>query len=169
MAQITFITGGQRSGKSAYAQRLALNYSENPVYLATARVWDSDFEQRIKHHQSGRDERWTTIEEEKYISQLNLAGKTVVMDCVTLWLNNFFHDSGYDLEKSLEQVKKEWNDFIGQDCNIIVVSNEIGMGLHAGTDAGRKFADLQGWVNQHIAATAHRVVLMISGISVTIK
>jgi adenosylcobinamide kinase/adenosylcobinamide-phosphate guanylyltransferase len=169
MAHITFITGGQRSGKSSYAQKLALSLSENPVYLATARVWDEDFEKRIKRHQSERGNNWKNIEEEKYISKLDLSGKTVVLDCITLWLNNFFFDSKFNLDQSLEEAKTEWNRFIQQDFTLIVISNEIGMGTHAETETGRKFADLQGWINQHIAASANKVILMISGIPVTIK
>jgi adenosylcobinamide kinase/adenosylcobinamide-phosphate guanylyltransferase len=169
MAHITFITGGQRSGKSAYAQKLALSKADNPLYLATARIWDDDFKERIKRHQRDRGENWENLEEEKYISRHNLTGKTVVLDCITLWLTNFFHDTGYDVNLSLEEVKKEWDCFIRQDFNLIVVSNEIGMGTHADTDVGRKFTDLQGWMNQYIAATANKVILMISGIPLTIK
>lgn len=169
MAHITFITGGQRSGKSAYAQKLALSQCESPLYLATARAWDDDFKERIKKHQSDRGGNWENLEEEKYISKLDMTGRTVVLDCITLWLTNFFHDTGYDVNLSLEEAKKEWNRFIWQDFNLIVVSNEIGMGTHADTDAGRKFTDLQGWMNQYIAATANKVILMISGIPLTIK
>src|ERR1044072_9938435 len=100
--RLIFITGGARSGKSRYAQQLALQLSNNPVYLATARHWDDDFEKRIQRHQSERDERWTSIEEEKNISGLPLTGKVVVMDCVTLWLTNFFTDTKYDIDASLE-------------------------------------------------------------------
>lgn len=169
MAHITFITGGQRSGKSSYAQKLALSLSENPVYLATSRVWDEDFEKRIKRHQSERGSNWVNIEEEKHLSKHNLNGKTVVLDCITLWLNNFFFDSEFNLDQSLEEAKNEWNKFIQQDFTLIVISNEIGMGTHAETYTGRKFTDLQGWVNQHIAANADKVLLMISGMPLTIK
>jgi adenosylcobinamide kinase / adenosylcobinamide-phosphate guanylyltransferase len=78
---IIFITGGARSGKSRYAQDLALQLSSSPVYVATARQWDNDFQQRIKRHQNDRDERWTSIEEEKHISGLDLTGKVAVIDC----------------------------------------------------------------------------------------
>ena len=169
MAQITFITGGQRSGKSSYAQKLAAGVSDTPVYLATARRWDEDFERRIHRHQSDRGSNWTTIEEEKYLSKLDLNGKTVVLDCITLWLNNFFYDSNFNIDIALEESKNEWNTLIAQDFTLIVVSNELGMGMHAETENGRKFGDLQGWVNQHIASTAQQVVLMISGIPLTIK
>lgn len=84
MAEIFFITGGTRSGKSSYAMKWALELSENPVYVATARHWDDDFEKRIQRHQKDRDERWTSLEKEKFISQLNLEKQVVVIDCVTL-------------------------------------------------------------------------------------
>ena len=167
--EITLITGGQRSGKSSFAQNLAEEKSANPIYLATARIWDDDFKNRIERHKSDRDECWQTIEENKHISNHNLSDKTVLMDCVTLWLNNFFYDNNYDLEKSLEQAKTEWDKFISQDFNLIVVTNELGMGVHAENETSRKFADLQGWVNQYIATRANNVYLMISGISTKIK
>jgi len=166
---ITFITGGARSGKSRYAQELALRLSPSPVYVATAHKWDGDFGERIKRHQDERDERWTTIEEEKYISRLQLEGKVVVIDCVTLWLTNFFMDTKSNLEVCLEACKKEIDELSQQKALLIIISNEIGMGVHAETEAGRKFTDLQGWMNQYIASKAMKVILMISGIPVTIK
>ena len=164
-----FITGGARSGKSRYAQELALELSQAPVYLATARHWDDDFKKRIQRHQSERDERWTSIEEEKYISKLSLNGKVIVMDCVTLWLTNFFTDTKYDIESSLQQCKDEINGLDTVNNTFIIISNELGMGMHADTEIGRKFTDLQGWLNQYIAQKANKVVFMVSGIPVVIK
>jgi adenosylcobinamide kinase/adenosylcobinamide-phosphate guanylyltransferase len=169
MAEITFITGGQRSGKSRFAQQLAQERSESPVYLATARVWDEDFEKRIKRHQSDRGEQWTTIEEEKELSKSDLSGKTVVLDCITLWLTNIFSDNEYDIDRSLSLAKEEWAKFISREFTLIVVSNELGMGIHAENEVARKFADLQGWMNQHIAASADKAILMVSGIPVQLK
>jgi adenosylcobinamide kinase/adenosylcobinamide-phosphate guanylyltransferase len=169
MREIIFITGGQRSGKSRFAQELAEYSSANPLYLATARHWDDDFEQRIRRHQTDRGEQWETIEEEKRLSSLSLDGRTVLLDCITLWLTNIFHDNGYKLEIALEEAKREWNALIQQDFRLIVVSNEIGMGLHAPDESSRHFTDLQGWINQHIAASADKVYLMISGIPLQIK
>jgi len=169
MPNITFITGGARSGKSSFAQRLAEENSANPVYLATARVWDDDFKNRIKRHQSDRGNQWTTIEEEVNISKLNLNGKTVLMDCITLWLTNIFHDNDYDIEKSFAFATSEWEDFLKNDFTLYVVSNEIGMGIHADTEVGRKFIDLQGWMNQFIAARSTNVYFLVSGISMKIK
>lgn len=169
MASITLITGGARSGKSRFAQKLAENSSKTPVYLATARIWDSDFAQRVKRHQSDRDKNWENIEEEKSLSKHDLSGKVVLLDCITLWLTNFYHDSGFKLEEALDAAKAEWKQFIQQEMELIVVTNELGMGVHPENNAARKFCDLQGWMNQLIAQQADTVYLMVSGIPVKIK
>ena len=166
---IILITGGTRSGKSNHAQLLACSMSANPVYIATARRWDKEFENRIERHQNDRDERWETIEEERLVSTVPIEGKVVVIDCVTLWLTNFFMDSGNNTEASLIQFKNEIDLLSEMQATIIIISNELGMGLHAETETGRKFTDLQGWANQYIAAKASKVVFMVSGIPVLIK
>ena len=166
---IYFITGGERSGKSRYAQELAIKLTAMPIYLATSRKWDKDFEKRVQKHKDDRDERWTNIEEEKYLSKVDLIHHVVVIDCVTLWLTNFYVDTKYNVEESLEQAKEEFEKLARIDCTLIIISNEIGMGVHAETEIGRKFVELQGWMNQHIAKRANKVVLMVSGIPVNIK
>lgn len=166
---LIFITGGARSGKSRYAQELALQLSNDPVYLATARHWDDDFEKRIQRHQAERDERWTSIEEEKNISGLNLSGKVIVMDCVTLWITNFFTDTKYDVDASLKLCKAEIDNLNITNNTFIIISNELGMGMHADTAIGRKFTDLQGWMNQYIAQKANRVIFMVSGLPMQLK
>lgn len=169
MAKITLITGGARSGKSSYAQQLAECLSENPVYLATARVWDEDFRQRIARHQADRGPNWENLEEEKQLSRFNLNERCVLLDCITLWLTNFFYDNNNDLNRTLEEAKTEWARFTEFNGELIVVTNELGMGVHPENEMARKFADLQGWMNQHIAKQAHHVILMVSGIPVQIK
>jgi len=166
---VYYITGGERSGKSSYAQKLAMQLSKNPVYLATARKWDADFEKRIKRHQDERDERWTNIEEEKQISKTDIIGRVVVIDCVTLWLTNYYTDTKYNVQESLQLAKEEFDKAAVLDATIIIISNEIGMGMHADTEIGRKFVELQGWMNQHIAARADKAILMVSGLPVTLK
>ena len=166
---IYYITGGERSGKSNYAQQLALELSPNPVYVATARHWDADFEKRILRHQHERDERWTTYEEEKFIHTLALENKVVVVDCVTLWLTNFYVDTKYHPDESLQQAKSVFDELCKINMTIIIISNEIGMGVHAETEIGRKFVELQGWMNQYIAAKANKAIFMVSGIPLTIK
>lgn len=169
MANIIYITGGARSGKSSYAQGLAEEMSASPVYLATARIWDEDFKARVSRHKSDRDKRWQTIEEEKHLSKLSLNGRTVLMDCVTLWLTNIYHDTNYNIEQSLDEAKKEWDIFIKNEFQLIVVSNELGMGVHPEHESSRKFVDLQGWMNQYIAKTADTAYLLVSGVPVKIK
>ena len=167
--EIIVITGGQRSGKSSFAQQLARGFSSEPVYLATARQWDQDFEKRIARHRSDRGDAWRTVEEEKHISRPDLTGQTVVLDCITLWLTNIYYDHEYNAEASLKWAMEEWDRFIERDFRLIVVTNEIGMGVHAQSETARHFTDLQGWMNQYIARKAPEVYLMVSGIPVKVK
>jgi len=169
MAEIKFITGGQRSGKSSYAQGLAEEISDSPIYLATAKIWDEDFENRVKRHQSDRCEKWQTIEEQIEISKHELSGRVVLLDCITLWLTNIFYENKSDVNQSLEKAKQEWDKFIKQDFTLLVVSNELGMGVHPENEIARKFADLHGWMNQYIAKSAISVILMVSGIPMQLK
>ncbi|WP_237275774.1 bifunctional adenosylcobinamide kinase/adenosylcobinamide-phosphate guanylyltransferase [Tenacibaculum ovolyticum] len=166
---IYYITGGERSGKSGYAQQLAESLSNTPYYLATSRIWDADFKKRVDRHLSDRDERWTTIEEEKNISTVIPKNTTVVIDCVTLWLTNFYVDTKNNVEESLRLATQEIDKLIEIDATIIIISNEIGMGLHADTKIGRKFTELQGWVNQYIAKKADKATFMVSGLPLTLK
>ena len=167
--RMIFITGGARSGKSRYAQELALQYSGRPLYVATARGWDDEFRQRIRIHQQDRDERWRVVEEQRHLGRLPLEGEVAVIDCVTLWITNFFADTGADVNACLETCRTEIDGLTKKDAVLIIISNELGMGMHADTDAGRKFTDLQGWINQYIAKAADEVIFMVSGIPLTIK
>ncbi|WP_075344299.1 bifunctional adenosylcobinamide kinase/adenosylcobinamide-phosphate guanylyltransferase [Tenacibaculum agarivorans] len=166
---IYYISGGERSGKSRYAQELAESLADNPYYLATSRIWDETFKQRVQRHISERDERWTTIEEEKNISAVIPPNSTVVVDCVTLWLTNFFTDTDYNVEVCLQLAREEILKLSELDSTIIIISNEIGMGLHAQTKSGRQFTELQGWVNQFIAQKADKATFMVSGLPLTLK
>lgn len=164
-----YITGGERSGKSSYAQQLAESLSETPFYLATARIWDEDFKKRVKRHQSDRDDRWTTIEEEKEISKVIPNKSVIVIDCVTLWLTNLYFDSNNNVEDSLKFAINEIEILAKLNSDIIIISNEIGMGVHAQTHIARKFTELQGWVNQSIAKKAGKAVFMVSGLPLILK
>lgn len=166
---IVLVTGGQRSGKSGYAQKRALSLTTNPVYLATSRVWDEEFRQRVLRHQADRGPEWTNIEEEKYLSHHNLNGRVVVIDCVTLWGTNFFFDNDSNVELSLTELKEEFDRLAEQEAYLIFVTNEIGLGGVSPDPVQRKFTDLQGWLNQYIASRADEVVLMISGIPMKVK
>ena len=169
MKRIILITGGARSGKSAYAERLALSLTPNPVYLATAHVWDEEFRQRVVRHQQARGPEWTNIEEEKALSKHHLSGRLILIDCVTLWCTNFFYESQGHVSQALEAVKQEFDRFINQEATFIFVTNEIGMGGTSENELQRKFTDMQGWMNQYIASCADEVTLMVCGIPMKIK
>ena len=149
--KIILITGGQRSGKSLQAESMALSLSEYPVYVATAHIWDDDFRERVRKHQKRRGPQWTNIEEEKLLSRHDLTGRVVVIDCVTLWLTNFFFETS-DVEQTLDRAKQEFDRFTAHDATYIFVTNEM-----------------EGWMNQYIASKADEVILMVSGIAVKIK
>jgi len=194
MKRIILITGGQRSGKSSYAEKLALSLSPNPIYLATSRIWDEEFALRVSRHKESRGPCWTNVEEEKELSKHDVSGRVVLIDCVTLWGTNIFYDLSKELEnsclerdgvnnnlntkvlekdylvqESLRRLKAEFDLFTSQDATFIFVSNEIGM---CGVDVNkfqRQFTDMQGWANQYIASNADEVILMVSGISMKIK
>lgn len=168
MSKVILITGGQRSGKSRYAEQLALSLTDNPVYLATAHIWDDEFRERVRIHQERRGPQWTNIEEERHLSRHDLTGRVVVIDCVTLWLTNYFFETS-DVSQTLETVKAEFDRFTSQDATFIFVTNEIGSGGVSDNAVQRRFTDLEGWMNQYIASRADEVVLMVSGISVKIK
>lgn len=164
MRRIILITGGARSGKSTYAEKLALRLSPAPVYLATARIWDEEFRQRVLRHQKQRGPEWTNIEEEKELSRHRLEGRVVLIDCITLWCTNFFFDMNADTDQALAAIKAEFDRFTAQDATFIFVTNEIGMGGTSENELQRKFTDMQGWTNQYVAARADEVILMVSGI-----
>lgn len=192
MKKIILITGGERSGKSMYAEQTALSLSDNPVYIATARIWDEEFRQRVRIHKERRGPQWTNIEEEKFLSRHRVEGKTVLVDCITLWTTNFFFDSHphnpftgdpsgetfeaqqakagiRQVENTLRDIKEEFMRFTAQDATFIFVTNEIGMGGVSANEVQRRFTDVLGWVNQFVAAQADEVILMVCGIPVKIK
>ena len=189
MKRIILVTGGQRSGKSTYAEKLALDMAagRQAVYMATAKIWDEEFAHRVQIHKERRGPQWVNIEEEKYLSNHNVSGRIVLIDCVTLWSTNFFFDicmgedsnstmdaaeaaqSASDVERALEQIKEEFEKFTAQDATFIFVTNEIGLSGVSENKVQRQFTDFLGWLNQYIASKADEVVFMISGIPMKIK
>lgn len=169
MKRITLITGGQRSGKSRFAEQMALSLDSNPAYMATSRIWDDEHRKRIEKHQANRGSEWKNIEEDKALSKHDITGKVVLVDCITLWATNFFFDLSSDVEESLIALKREFDMFTSQEARFIFVTNEIGMGEMSQSELQRKFADLQGWFNQYVASNADDVYLMVSGIPLKIK
>lgn len=167
--RIILVTGGQRSGKSEFSESLALKYSATPVYLATAHVADDEFRERVSIHQQRRGPGWTTVEEETELGKLDLSGRTVLIDCVTMWVTNVFFKYNEDVNESLAKLKKEFLEFTSHDATYIFVTNEIGSGGVSPNAMTRRFTDVQGWFNQFIASHADEVYFTISGIPVKIK
>ena len=165
----TLILGGARSGKSRYALELGESLSEDRVFVATAQGFDEGMRERISRHRSDRDVSWRTVEELvevwDVIGSEDRVGRVVVLDCLTLWLNNlmlFERDVESDIERlvsCLESVKGD----------VILVSNEIGLGLVPDTELGREFRDLHGRMNQRVATVCDRVLFMVSGLPVVVK
>ncbi|MFV0522804.1 MAG: bifunctional adenosylcobinamide kinase/adenosylcobinamide-phosphate guanylyltransferase [Mangrovibacterium sp.] len=169
-SSIHFITGGQRSGKSRFAQELALKKSKEPIYLATSRIWDDDFKERVRRHQSDRGDNWTTLEIPVQISRAEIESRVVVLDCITLWLTNLYFDhQGSSIDEILHLAKIELHQLFTKNSELIIISNEIGLGGHAENELARKFTDLQGWTNQFIAGIADEVTLMVSGLPLKLK
>ena len=168
MSKIILITGGQRSGKSTYAEQLALSLSPRPMYIATAHVWDDEFRQRVIKHQERRGPEWDNIEEERQLSKIDVEGRTVLIDCLTLWATNYLFDTR-DTDTALQMLRDEFDRFTRQDATFIFVTNEIGLGGVSPDAVQRHFTDLLGWLNQHVATRADEVIMMVSGIAVKIK
>jgi adenosylcobinamide kinase/adenosylcobinamide-phosphate guanylyltransferase len=166
---ITLVLGGTRSGKSRYAQQLARQLSPRPLYVATSRSWDAAHQQRIARHQRERGPEWRTLECELELESLALDGEVAVIDCVTLWLTNFFSDENADLERCLARAERALEQLAQRRAQLLLVSNELGQSLHAPTELGRKFVDLQGLVNQAIAARADNVAWIVAGIATYLK
>lgn len=170
MRRIILITGGQRSGKSTEAEQMALSLSANPVYMATAQVWDDEFRDRVRRHQERRGPQWSNIEEPMWLSSHDVTGRVVVVDCLTLWLTNFFFFvPDNDVDEALRQAKAEFDQLVEQDATFIIVTNEIGCGGVSDNQLQRRFTDLQGWMNQYVARHADEVIMMVSGVAVRIK
>ncbi|QLG88478.1 bifunctional adenosylcobinamide kinase/adenosylcobinamide-phosphate guanylyltransferase [Chitinibacter bivalviorum] len=168
--QLIVVTGAQKSGKSRYAEARALAMSDRPAYLATSRVWDDDFAERIARHKSSRDARWVNLEHDVDLAAHGFDGEVIVLDCITLWLTNLFTDCGYDRDATLAEAKERWQQLDSlTPQTVIAVGNEIGWSLHAETQMGRHFVDLHGSFMQYIAAQANEVVLMVAGLPLKVK
>ncbi|MBE9516211.1 MAG: bifunctional adenosylcobinamide kinase/adenosylcobinamide-phosphate guanylyltransferase [Proteobacteria bacterium] len=162
------ILGGARSGKSALAQRLAASTGECVVYIATATADDEEMAARIAQHQSDRPSQWSLIEEPialpAVLAQLSGSEKTILIDCLTLWLSNVLGSNGnMSLITNFIQAVDEF------DGHLIMVSNEVGQGIVPMGELSRQFVDEAGNLHQQIAAHCDRVVMTVAGIPTTIK
>ena len=170
--KIYFITGGARSGKSAFAEKIAAGMAGKRAYLATAQALDAEMVARIEHHRQRRGSSWDTFEEPLAVAELlaKLSGRyeVVLLDCLTLWLSNVMaHTNGDDAVAS--RTAELTNAVRGFDGSCVVVSNEVGLGIVPDNPLARKFRDSAGVLNQEMARAADEVYFTVSGIPVKIK
>jgi adenosylcobinamide kinase/adenosylcobinamide-phosphate guanylyltransferase len=166
-----FIIGGARSGKSAFAEKLASELAGKRAYLATAQALDPEMAARIEKHRKDRGLAWDTYEEPLAVAELlkKLSGRydVVLIDCLTLWLSNVIaHTDGDVVSFRSDELVAAINNFNGV-C--IIVSNEVGLGIVPDNPLARKFRDLAGILNQRVALTANDVYFTAAGIPVKIK
>jgi adenosylcobinamide kinase / adenosylcobinamide-phosphate guanylyltransferase len=165
----TLVLGGARSGKSAFAEQLVRNSARKLVYLATAAPGDEEMQARISHHRNRRGDGWRTIEEPLELTQTLARASAkdcaVLVDCLTLWLSNVMH-AGRDAEAEIQHLA-EWLSRAAHP--VVLVSNEIGLGLVPETPLGRRFRDAQGRLNQAVAAAVPNVVFVAAGLPLRLK
>jgi adenosylcobinamide kinase/adenosylcobinamide-phosphate guanylyltransferase len=163
------VLGGARSGKSAFAENLLREYARKRTYLATATPGDEDMANRIELHRQNRGDAWRTIEEPiaivECLKRETTEGRAVLLDCLTLWLSNLFMESR-DIEDEIHQLTAFLK---GTQSPIVLVSNEIGLGLVPDTKLGRDFRDAQGRLNQAVAAAVPHVIFVAAGLPLTLK
>ncbi len=164
---LTFVIGGARSGKSRYAEGLIAALPPPWTYVATAEALDAEMSERIGAHRARRGSQWRTIEAPRDLAAAFTAGVTtpVLIDCLTLWLSNLMLADA-DIEAETGRLEQA---LAAAKAPVVVVANEVGSGIVPEHALGRKFRDLQGVLNQRIAARADRVVLVVAGLPLVLK
>ena len=168
LARVTLVLGGARSGKSRYAENLLEPYGEK-VYLATATAGDEEMQARIETHRARRGAGWLTIEEPVdivgIIDDESTKDRPLLIDCLTLWAMNFVaagRDGGAEITKLFEALARTQGP-------VVMVSNEIGLGVIPENELSRLFVDLQGNINQVVAQASERVVFVAAGLPLIMK
>lgn len=167
MAKVNFVLGGTRSGKSEYAEKMACESGFSKIYLATCGTYDAEMSRRVDIHKRRRGDDWKTIEEPLEIAKIikGFGSAVVLVDCLTLWLSNLMHkemDIARETDILIEALKSTQSE-------VILVSNEVGMGIVPENALARAFRDHAGISHQKIAEVADQVVLVVAGIPVKIK
>lgn len=163
---VTLVLGGARSGKSVHAEGL-LAPSPAKVYVATAQAFDAEMEQRIAQHRARRDASWTTVDAPLDLPDVlgRLAGRPVLVDCLTLWLTNVML-AGRDVTAAETALIEALG---AHSSPVVLVSNEVGLGIVPDNALARRFRDAQGRLNQAVARAADRVVFMAAGLPLVLK
>jgi len=170
---IIFLTGGTRSGKSDFAQDMAEKLKGNRFFLATAQAFDEEMRHRIQKHREQRGNRWDTVEEPIYLGRVLRAAagsyNTILVDCLTLWMSNLLMKYSDKEEKLLEIIDDFFLSIKEINGTLIVVSNEVGMGIVPDNKLARDYRDHLGILNKRMAGIADEVYALLSGIPVKIK
>ena len=179
MGKIILVTGGARSGKSSFAEKLALKIGDGrAAYIATAQIFDDEMNFRVKLHRSRRGENWQTFEApfaaEEKIFEASKNFNALLFDCVTIYVSNFLCAAALDDEKFLYDelralIQKLIDAAKNSDAVTIFVSNEVGGGIVPENKLARRFRDLAGLANQMLAAHAEQVFLTVAGLAVDLK
>ena len=167
LAKVTLVLGGARSGKSRYAESLRAALQPPWVYVATAEAGDAEMAERIAAHRERRGPNWRTIEALANLDRVlaDHRSEPVLVDCLTLWLSKLLLDDSA-LEDEMVRLEKS---LLLATVPKVLVSNEVGAGIVPEHPLGRRFRDLQGILNQRVAALADRVVLMVAGLPLVVK
>ena len=175
MNKLTLILGGARSGKSAYAEKLATDSGLPVTYIATAQVYDDEFKARVQHHKDRRPNHWQLIEAPYYLApalQTNThAGTAIIVDCLTLWLaQSICPECAPPEGVNWAQLRAAFLELLPTlQGHIILVSNEVGMGIVPLGEINRQFQDEQGRLNQAVAGVADEVIFVAAGLPLKLK
>ena len=166
---VTLVLGGARSGKSAHAEALIAKLGGTPVYVATAEAGDAEMAERIAAHRARRGEGWTTVEAPIALAEAlrtqARTGNAVLVDCLTIWLSNLLF-AARDVDGEVDALMAALGEAAGP---VVLVSNEVGLGIVPENALARAFRDHAGRLNQRVAAAADRVVLVTAGLPMTLK
>jgi adenosylcobinamide kinase/adenosylcobinamide-phosphate guanylyltransferase len=165
------ILGGAKSGKSAYAEKLVASLPPPYVYVATAEALDEEMKERVRQHQMRRGTNWETLEVPlrlvEVLSQLRGQSKSVLVDCLTLWLSNLLLQNA---SSSPFQAAEQLCDLLKTvDYPLVLVSNEVGTGIVPENALARQFRDLAGWANQQVASICNGVTCVMAGLPLILK
>ena len=166
---ITLVLGGARSGKSSFAEKLVLQSGLMPFYVATGQVWDEEMRDRVDAHVARRGPEWTTVEApdalDDALAQADAPGRAILVDCLTLWVTNLMMAEA-EMDARFAAL---CDQLAAMDVPVVLVSNEVGLGIVPDNAMARAFRDYAGRLHQMMAQQAHKVYFVAAGLPLTMK